>query len=167
MRIHMCIYIYIYVDMPCSFWGCKLVWRVFFLYNQPDDHSTHLTRNTPKVPVEVPGRGTVDETLGTFTPRSCKVSSPLKVDSWKMNFLLGWPIFRGELLVSERVIAGLIKGNQWLISPDHKALFLRRVPGRWGIGWLAIKIPKIWRHGFVSPFRWTGILKSGFFVDHT
>ena len=22
------------------------------------------------------------------------------------------------------LIAGLIKGNQWLISPDHKALFL-------------------------------------------
>ena len=23
------------------------------------------------------------------------------------------------------LIAGLIKGNQWLINPDHKALFLR------------------------------------------
>ena len=27
-------------------------------------------------------------------------SSPLKMDGWKINFLLGWPNFRGELLVS-------------------------------------------------------------------
>ena len=30
-------------------------------------------------------------------------SSPLKMDGWKMNFLLGWPNFRGEMLVSGRV----------------------------------------------------------------
>ena len=30
-------------------------------------------------------------------------SSPLKMDGWKMNFLLGWPNFRGKLLVSGRV----------------------------------------------------------------
>ena len=30
-------------------------------------------------------------------------SSPLKMDGWNTTFLLGWPIFRGELLVSERV----------------------------------------------------------------
>ena len=30
-------------------------------------------------------------------------SSHLKMDGWKMNFLLGWPIFRCELLVSGRV----------------------------------------------------------------
>ena len=29
--------------------------------------------------------------------------SPLKIDGWKMNFLLGSPIFRGELLVLGRV----------------------------------------------------------------
>ena len=33
------------------------------------------------------------------------------------------------------LIAGLIKGNQWLISPDHKALFLGGVRGPGG-GWL-------------------------------
>ena len=27
----------------------------------------------------------------------------LKMDGWKMNFLLGWPIFSGELLVSGSV----------------------------------------------------------------
>ena len=27
----------------------------------------------------------------------------MKTDGWKMNFLLGWPIFRGELLVSGSV----------------------------------------------------------------
>ena len=32
------------------------------------------------------------------------------------------PVIRGQ-------IAGLIKGNQWLINPDHKALFLRRGGG--------------------------------------
>ena len=31
--------------------------------------------------------------------------SPLKMDGWKMNFLLEGPIFRGELLVSGRVIS--------------------------------------------------------------
>ena len=30
-------------------------------------------------------------------------SLPLKIDGWKMIFLSGWPIFRGELLVSGRV----------------------------------------------------------------
>ena len=30
-------------------------------------------------------------------------SSPLKMDGWNTSFLLGWPIFRGEQLVSERV----------------------------------------------------------------
>ena len=30
-------------------------------------------------------------------------SSHLKMDGWNTTFLLGWPIFRGELLVSGRV----------------------------------------------------------------
>ena len=30
-------------------------------------------------------------------------SSPLKINGWKMKVLLGWPIFRGELLVSGSV----------------------------------------------------------------
>ena len=30
-------------------------------------------------------------------------SSPLKMDGWNTSFLLGWPIFRGELLVLGRV----------------------------------------------------------------
>ena len=38
------------------------------------------------------------------------------------------------------LIAGLIKGNQWLISPDHKALFLGRV----ALGGVA-RIPMIQR----------------------
>ena len=36
------------------------------------------------------------------------------------------------LLRNKGLIAGLIKGRQWLISPDHKALFLGGV--RWGGG---------------------------------
>ena len=30
---------------------------------------------------------------------SLKLTWPLKIDGWKMSFLLGWPVFRGELLV--------------------------------------------------------------------
>ena len=30
-------------------------------------------------------------------------SSHLEMDGWNTSFLLGWPIFRGELLVSGRV----------------------------------------------------------------
>ncbi len=30
-------------------------------------------------------------------------SLPLKINGWKIKFLLGWPIFRGELLVSGSV----------------------------------------------------------------
>ena len=35
------------------------------------------------------------------------------------------------------LIAGLMKGNHWLISPDHKALFLEGVC-KGGVGWPAI-----------------------------
>ena len=41
--------------------------------------------------------------------RVCEGSLPetdivyLKIGAWKMNFLLGWPIFRGKLLVSGSV----------------------------------------------------------------
>ena len=34
---------------------------------------------------------------------------PLKINGWKMNFLLGRPIFRGELLVSGSVIHDIFK----------------------------------------------------------
>ena len=34
-------------------------------------------------------------------------SLPLKMDGWNTSFLLGWPTFRGELLVSGRVIGQL------------------------------------------------------------
>ena len=34
---------------------------------------------------------------------SLKLTWHLKMDGWKTSFLLGWPIFRGELLVSGRV----------------------------------------------------------------
>ena len=51
-------------------------------------------------------------------------SSHLKMDGWNTNFLLGWPIFRGELLVSGRVpiLLGGIKLDASLWS------FLRDFP---------------------------------------
>ena len=33
-----------------------------------------------------------------YTPRSLTAGLPLKTDGWKITFLLGWFIFRGELL---------------------------------------------------------------------
>ena len=35
--------------------------------------------------------------LGGATPPKFN-SSPLRINGWKITFLLGWPIFRGELL---------------------------------------------------------------------
>ena len=34
---------------------------------------------------------------------SLKLTYPMKMDGWNTSFLLGWPIFRGELLVLGRV----------------------------------------------------------------
>ena len=36
-------------------------------------------------------------------------SSHLKIGGWKMNFLLGWPIFRGELFVASMSLVNLWK----------------------------------------------------------
>ena len=57
------------------------------------------------------------------------------------------------------LIAGLTKGNQWLISPDHKALFL------WGEyrGWL-ISHTKCFNFGTLLPAKirlsWTNQQKG-------
>ena len=37
----------------------------------------------------------------------------MKTDGWKMNFLLGWPIFRGELLVSGSVYIYIWYALNW------------------------------------------------------
>ena len=47
---------------------------------------------------------------------SLKLTWPLKVDGWKMNFLLGNPIFRGELLVLGNVY--LSQQNGLVSSPE-------------------------------------------------
>ncbi len=52
---------------------------------------------------------------------SLKLTWPLKMDGWDTSFLLGWPIFRGELFVSGRVppnlwvsgSCGVFKALQW------------------------------------------------------
>ena len=49
-------------------------------------------------------------------------SSPLKMDGWKMNFLLGRPIFRCDLLVSGRVLPKVVEKPQ--NSPSCNAAFL-------------------------------------------
>ncbi len=47
-------------------------------------------------------RSPLSSVSGTVIPRIYH-SSHLKMDGWKTSFLLGWPIFRGQLLVSGRV----------------------------------------------------------------
>ena len=49
-----------------------------------------------------------------------------------MGILLSWLVNHGPTqrtpLRNKGLIRPNIQGNQWLISPDHKALFLGRVP---------------------------------------
>ena len=40
----------------------------------------------------------------------------LKMDDWKTGFLLGWPIFRGELLVSGRVNNNNKQYGNWKVD---------------------------------------------------
>ncbi len=60
-------------------------------------------------------------------------------------------------------IAGLIKGNQWLISPDHKAgYFLGGCTWPGGVGWLAvIPAPKTRIFDFFGmPWKFTTKIKT-------
>ena len=41
-------------------------------------------------------------------PETNSQPTPLKINGWKMNVLLGWPILRGELLVSGSVIGRVL-----------------------------------------------------------
>ena len=51
---------------------------------------------------------------------------------------------------------GLVKGNQWLISPDHKALFLGGyVRGGW---FISHKVHCLLRVYFLKTNSWAGIL---------
>ena len=52
------------------------------------------------------GRCTDRLLLHSQTIPSLKLTASwhLKINGWKMKFLLGWPIFTGELLVSGRVL---------------------------------------------------------------
>ena len=61
-----------------------------------------------------------------------------KIDSWKVNFHLGWPIFRGELLVSGRVERPNLDSQEVLedVILDGREFFLVfRECSRFGNGW--------------------------------
>ena len=75
--------------------------------------------------------------------------SHLKMDGWKTTFLLEWPIFRGELLVSGRVLT-MYHGNlsnlqslnfgSWSPpNPSNKPFFLLGplsfTPTKWAPNW--------------------------------
>ena len=60
--------------------------------------------------------------FGTPKPhRSCMLQRHATLMAGQPGPPLTYPLGKKGL------IAGLIKGIQWLISPDHKALFLREV----------------------------------------
>ena len=63
-------------------------------------------------------------------------------DGWRWRSAYGWstcpPPFRTSLQKSGWKIAGLIKGNQGLISCDHKAGYFWGGVRFGGVGWLAI-----------------------------
>ena len=50
------------------------------------------------------------------------------MDGWNTNFLLGWPIFRGELLVSGSVI----KHDQFTKLPMENRFFVGKNPNPFG-----------------------------------
>ena len=57
--------------------------------------------------------------------RECTIpetnSSPLKMDGWKMNFLLGFGLFSGALAVSFREGTWrIIPVSKWLVTPIYK-----------------------------------------------
>ena len=59
------------------------------------------------------------------------------MDGWNTTFLLGRPIFRGELLVSGRVVVGKMVGSlchslvkRWLVHNDVRPASLVALQGR-------------------------------------
>ena len=74
----------------------------------------------------------------SISVRSPQNSSPLKMDGWNISFLLGWPLFRGELLVSGSVYnlirlddtTKLLAGHPK--SPSWKEIFRSSPVINWG-----------------------------------
>ena len=81
------IYIYIYIGCGPPL-GCNC--------DHQDDMTPFYATGDPKLNLHLPPllRGPRGHT---------QHSSPLKHGGWETTFLLGWPIFRGELLVMGRV----------------------------------------------------------------
>ncbi len=63
------------------------------------------------------------------------------MDGFNTSLLLGWPIFRGELLVSGRVHLGKSFGYMWLA-------------GRWPVGCSCVELKEIVPVDFSRPLRW-------------
>ena len=83
--------------------------------------------------------------LLSYAPYNFK-SSPLKNDSWKMTVLLGWWLFRGELLNFRGVYGNLVLG----FPPPASADWGRSLPTCW-------RIDPSWVLGFASVFVLDGL----------
>ena len=44
---------------------------------------------------------------------SLKLTWPLKIDGWNTSFLLEWPVFRGELLISGDSLENFLEIPPW------------------------------------------------------
>ena len=66
---------------------------------------------------------------------SLKLTLPLKMDGWKMNFLLGWPNFRGYVIFREGEPSRILPTEPWE-DKDMMAKIARLIASRASIGWL-------------------------------
>ena len=66
---------------------------------------------------------------------SLKLTYPLNMDRWKTSFLLGSPIFRGELIVLGRVLFDITtkKWNEWVLTPFQHWSTLASAGSIWGV----------------------------------
>ena len=86
--------------LPCSLWPL-FSWSSLF---QPPSWPWNMSLPTLQMlsPIKrIRGRHLKNLFVGTLPKTN---SSPLKMDGWNTSFLLGWPTFRGELLVSGSVL---------------------------------------------------------------
>ena len=96
-----------------SFWGCICNLCIYSLYHQ----GRYKQRNITEL---------------CSNPQHDRCMSLRLGDSWRVFFQHGTFMASQptpNLYTPPRnqgLIAGLIKGNQWLISPDHKAIVIRK-----------------------------------------
>ena len=145
--------------------SCGSTIRWYTVYSYLDTWTTQNFSDVTWHPKDFPSKKHGKLTVGffwrsqVFSLRETNIS-PLKMDGWNTTFLLGRPIFRGELLVSGRVDSFKTCFNK-RISGFQASPSLAEVPDlRWrsgpllgnGMGprWRA-KCGRCFGHGYSSP----------------